>query len=59
MTLVGPLTDVNSEDQVSPRGNIIWGLSNAPDMVTPANNLIVLAAMMENDRASPFKLARY
>ena len=52
MTLVGPLLDVDPGDRSAP-ANVIWGLSNAPDMVTSANNLIVLVAMMENDSGSP------
>lgn len=52
MTLVGPLADVDLEDRAAP-ANVIWGLSNAPDIVTSANNLIVLVAMMENDTGSP------
>ena len=52
MTLAGPLADVDLEDVLAP-ANVIWGLSNAPDMVTSANDLIVLVAMMENDDGSP------
>lgn len=53
MTLVGPLTEVEQGDDVAAPANRIWGLSNAPDMVTSADNLIVLVAMMENDDSSP------
>ena len=52
MTLVGPLADVDPEI-VSAPPNVIWGLSDAPDFVTSADNLIVLVAMMENDTGSP------
>jgi hypothetical protein len=52
MTLVGPLADVDLEELSAPP-NVIWGLSNAPDLVTSADNLIVLVAMMENDTGSP------
>ena len=52
ITLVGPLADVDLENRSAPF-NIIWGLSNAPDMITSANNLIVLVAMMENDTGNP------
>ena len=52
MTLVGPLADVDLEILSAPP-NVIWGLSNAPDFITSADNLIVLAAMMENDTGSP------
>jgi len=53
MTLVGPLSNVSTGDEVSPPSNVIWGLSNAPDFVSSADNLIVLVAMMENDDGSP------
>ena len=53
MTLIGALADVNEGEEVSAPGNVIWGLSNASDLVTSANNLIVLVAMMENDDGSP------
>jgi hypothetical protein len=52
MTLVGPLGDIDLEE-VSAPFNIIWGLSNAPDLVSSADNLILLVAMMENDSSSP------
>jgi hypothetical protein len=52
MTLVGPLADVDLEILSAPP-NVIWGLSNAPDFITSADNLIVLVAMMENDTGSP------
>jgi hypothetical protein len=52
MTLVGPLGDVDEGDKLSAPANVIWGLSNAPDLVSSADNLIVLAAMMENDTGS-------
>ena len=52
MTLVGPLADVDPEILSAPP-NVIWGLSDAPDFVTSADNLIVLVAMMENDTGSP------
>jgi hypothetical protein len=53
MTLVGPLEDVDEGDELSTPGNVIWGLSNAPDVVSSADNLIVLVAMMGNDSGSP------
>jgi hypothetical protein len=53
MTLVGPLTNVKAGDEVQAPANVIWGLSNVPDMVTSADNLIILVAMMENDDGSP------
>lgn len=52
MTLIGPLLDVDPGDRSAP-ANTIWGLSGAPDLVTSANNLIILVAMMENDSSSP------
>ncbi|MEP7075106.1 MAG: hypothetical protein ABI878_04785 [Acidobacteriota bacterium] len=53
MTLVGPLTNVEEGDEVQAPANTIWGLSNVADMVTSADNLIILVAMMENDDSSP------
>lgn len=53
MTLVGPLDDVAEDDTVSAPANVIWGLSNAPDFVSSADNLIVIAVMMENDSGNP------
>lgn len=53
MTLVGPLTEVEAGDEVTAPTNVIWGLSNVADLVTSADNLIVLVTMMENDDASP------
>jgi len=52
MTLVGPLSDVDLEERSAPP-NVIWGLSDVPDLVSAASNLIVLVAMMENDNGSP------
>jgi hypothetical protein len=57
-TLVGPLSGVVRFGGVSPGGyaapsNVIWGLSNAPGLVTAADNLFVIVAMMENDDSSP------
>jgi hypothetical protein len=53
MTLVGALSDVDEGDEVSAPANVIWGLSNTPDLVSSADNLIVLVIMMENDSGSP------
>lgn len=52
ITLVGPIEDVNIET-VSASNNIIWGLNNAAGMISSADNLIVIAVMMENDSGSP------
>jgi hypothetical protein len=53
MTLVGPLSDVDVDDNTVAPPNVIYGLSDVPDFVSSANNLIVLVAMMENDDGSP------
>lgn len=53
MTLVGPLADVSEGDEVFSPPNVIWGLSDAPSLVSAADNLIVLVVMMENDNGSP------
>jgi hypothetical protein len=52
MTLIGPLADVDLETVAAPP-NVIYGLSNASDFVTSADNLLVLVGMMENDSGSP------
>ncbi len=52
-TLVGPLSDVDEGDETGAPRNVIWGLSDAPDVISSADNLIVLVAMMENDGSSP------
>jgi hypothetical protein len=51
MTLIGPLADMDIEELPAP-SNVIWGLSNAADVISSADNLIVLVVMMENDRGS-------
>jgi len=53
MTLVGALSDVDAGEEYGAPANVIWGLSNAPSMVSSADNLIVLVVMMENDSGSP------
>ncbi len=53
MTLVGALADVDEEEEYSAPPNVIWGLSDAPSLVSSADNLIVLVVMMENDSGSP------
>jgi hypothetical protein len=53
MTLVGPLDDVSEGDTVLAPANVIWGLSNARDFVSSADNLVVIAVMMENDSGNP------
>ena len=58
MTLVGPLDDVSEGDTAAAPPNVIWGLSNAPDFVSSADNLIVIAVMMENDSGSPDQFVR-
>jgi hypothetical protein len=57
MTLVGPLSDVDPEELTAPP-NVLWGLSNMPDLVSSADNLIILVAMMENDSSSPDQVRR-
>ena len=52
-SLIGPLADVDVDDDSAAPHNIIWGLSNAPSPISSADNLIVLVAMMENDSSSP------
>ena len=51
-SLIGPLADVDVDDESAAPRNIIWGLSNAPSPISSADNLIVLVAMMENDSSS-------
>lgn len=53
MTLVGALADVDEGEEYSAPPNVIWGLSDAPSIVSSADNLIVLVVMMENDSGSP------
>jgi hypothetical protein len=53
MSLIGALADVDEGDELSAPANVIWGLSNAPSLISTADNLIVLVAMMENDSGSP------
>lgn len=53
MTLVGALSDVDEGEEYSAPANVIWGLSGVPGLVSSADNLIVLVAMMENDSGSP------
>ncbi len=53
MTLVGPLENVEEGDEVLAPPNIIWGLNNAPALVSSADNLIILVVMMENDNGTP------
>src|SRR5213078_1439190 len=57
MTLVGPLSDVDPEELTAPP-NVLWDLSNMPDLVSSADNLIILVAMMENDSSSPDQVRR-
>jgi len=53
VTLVGPIQAVESGREREAPPNVIWGLSNAPDLVSEADNLILLVAMLENDDGSP------
>ncbi len=53
MTLVGALSDVDEGEEYAAPANVIWGLNNAPGMISSADNLIVLVVMMENDGGSP------
>jgi len=53
MTLVGALSDVSAGEEYDAPANLIWGLSEAPDFISSADNFIVLATMMENDSGSP------
>jgi hypothetical protein len=53
MTLVGALSDVDEGEDYAAPANVIWGLSDAPDLISSADNLIVLVVMMENDSGSP------
>ena len=52
MSLVGALADVNEGTYAAP-ANTLWGLSDAPALISAADDFIVLVAMMENDSGSP------
>lgn len=56
MTRVGPISDVDDDEEdtfFALPANLIWGLSEVPQLISSADNLICIVALMENDNANP------